>query len=185
MWNRRRTWLLLLGLIGVALAVYFEPSHCVRGWLWGEAFFEGRPTSYWRQEIDRWIARHPSREEAQSCKWRIHIHFDPIFAGAEDVPRGNMGMTLASPQGNQLWELDIHHYPRLTAWERAERWWRRIPTDPRPDPELPLVLSGLKDAEAVWAELESAEAYRPFVQRARTFAVCLGNDRKQRVNGAP
>jgi hypothetical protein len=50
--KRCRTWLLLAALIGVALAVYFEPSHCVRGWLWGEAFFEGRPTSYWRGVLD-------------------------------------------------------------------------------------------------------------------------------------
>jgi hypothetical protein len=51
MWKRRRTWLLLVALTGVALAVYFEPSHCVRGWLWREAFFDGRPTSYWRGVI--------------------------------------------------------------------------------------------------------------------------------------
>jgi hypothetical protein len=51
MLRKRRTWLLLIALIGVALAVYFEPSHCVRGWLWGEAFFDGRPTSYWRQVV--------------------------------------------------------------------------------------------------------------------------------------
>lgn len=54
MWNRRRTWLLLLALSCVALTTYFEPTHCVRGWLWGEAFFDGRPTSYWRSELDRW-----------------------------------------------------------------------------------------------------------------------------------
>jgi hypothetical protein len=51
---RRRYRLLLLGLCAVALAVYFEPSHCVRGWLWGEAFFDGRPTSWWRGELERW-----------------------------------------------------------------------------------------------------------------------------------
>jgi hypothetical protein len=51
MWKRRRTWILLVALTSVALAVYFEPSHCVRGWLWGEAFFDGRPTSYWRMVV--------------------------------------------------------------------------------------------------------------------------------------
>lgn len=40
-------------LVGIALAVYFEPTHCVRGWLWGEAFFHGRPTSYWAEEIEQ------------------------------------------------------------------------------------------------------------------------------------
>jgi hypothetical protein len=56
MWKRRRTWLLLLTLIGVALALYFEPTHCVRGWLWGEAFYDGRPTSWWREELECWQA---------------------------------------------------------------------------------------------------------------------------------
>src|SRR5205814_525263 len=51
--RRRRTYALLFALIGVAAAGYFEPTHCVRGWLWGEAFFDGRPTSYWRGVIER------------------------------------------------------------------------------------------------------------------------------------
>jgi hypothetical protein len=56
MWKHRRTWLLIAALIGVTLAVYFEPSHCVRGWLWGETFFDGRPTSYWRSVIEAEIS---------------------------------------------------------------------------------------------------------------------------------
>ncbi len=32
--------------------VYCEPTHCVRGRLWGEAFFDGRPTSYWRTVVE-------------------------------------------------------------------------------------------------------------------------------------
>lgn len=54
MLKRRRFWLALAALIGVLSLVYFEPSHCVRGWLHGEAFFEGRPTSWWRGEFERW-----------------------------------------------------------------------------------------------------------------------------------
>jgi hypothetical protein len=49
--------LLLIHLIEALLvlaAVYFEPTYCVRGKLRGEAFFEGRPTSYWAQELERW-----------------------------------------------------------------------------------------------------------------------------------
>lgn len=51
MCKSRRFWLLLIGLVGVAIAVYFEPTRCVRGWLWGEAFFDGRPTSWWREVV--------------------------------------------------------------------------------------------------------------------------------------
>ena len=55
MWNRRRTWLLLLAVIGLTFAGLYEyVSHVGRGWLRGEAFFEKRPTSFWRQELERW-----------------------------------------------------------------------------------------------------------------------------------
>src|SRR5215470_10920263 len=46
--------ILLTALTFVALAVYFEPTYCVRGWLRDEAFYEGRPTSYWKDELERW-----------------------------------------------------------------------------------------------------------------------------------
>lgn len=60
MWKRCRYWFLLIALIGIALAVYFEPTRCVRGWLWGEAFFDGRPTSYWRDLVQRDLHRKPT-----------------------------------------------------------------------------------------------------------------------------
>ena len=48
MGKRRRTWLIVALFACTALVVYFEPTRCVRGWLWGESFFDGRPTSHWR-----------------------------------------------------------------------------------------------------------------------------------------
>ena len=55
-----RKWpLLLFALIEALLVlggVYFEPTYCVRGWLKGEAEFDGKPTSYWRAELERWSA---------------------------------------------------------------------------------------------------------------------------------
>ena len=53
--NRKRLLVFAAVLaVGVALAVYFEPTRCVRGWLWGEAFFDARPTSFWAAEIEQW-----------------------------------------------------------------------------------------------------------------------------------
>jgi hypothetical protein len=52
----RRWPLLLLATLEAALVlgvIYFEPTYCVRGRLWGEAFFEGKPTSFWREELER------------------------------------------------------------------------------------------------------------------------------------
>jgi hypothetical protein len=70
---------ILAGLLEAAallVAVYFEPTYCVRGHLHGEAFFEGKPTSWWRRELDHWeiepgigwrwphfYTRHPTRFE--------------------------------------------------------------------------------------------------------------------------
>jgi|ERR1017187_5936647 hypothetical protein len=56
MWKRRKWILIGLGLvIGLAWAgLYESATHVGRGWLRGEAFYEGRPTSYWAREIEHW-----------------------------------------------------------------------------------------------------------------------------------
>jgi len=46
-------WLLILAIL-TAFAVWLEPTRVVWGWLRGEAFYEGRPTSYWSREIQGW-----------------------------------------------------------------------------------------------------------------------------------
>lgn len=54
-------WLILAIIEAAALlaGIYFEPTHRVRGRLWGEAFFDDRPTSWWRAELERWdVKRH-------------------------------------------------------------------------------------------------------------------------------
>jgi len=51
----KRRWRALLALlILTAFAVWLEPTRVVWGWLRGEAFYEGRPTRYWRNEITQW-----------------------------------------------------------------------------------------------------------------------------------
>ena len=50
-----KSWQTPVGLVIVLafpLAVYFEPTCWARGKLWGEAFFDGRPTSYWRELLE-------------------------------------------------------------------------------------------------------------------------------------
>jgi hypothetical protein len=52
----KRRWL-VLGIAIVlllGLAAWFEPTCAVRGWLRGEAFYQGRPTSYWSRELGHW-----------------------------------------------------------------------------------------------------------------------------------
>jgi hypothetical protein len=51
--RRLLRWSLIL-LIFAAFAVWLEPTRVVWGWLRGEAFYHGRPTSWWREELDKW-----------------------------------------------------------------------------------------------------------------------------------
>ena len=55
-WAARLCVLLLIALL-IAAALYECSTHVVRGWLRGEAFYDGRPTSYWRSELDLWDVR--------------------------------------------------------------------------------------------------------------------------------
>src|SRR5258705_201896 len=41
----------------VAGVLYEASTHVARGWLRGEAFYDGRPTSYWRERCDEYIQR--------------------------------------------------------------------------------------------------------------------------------
>src|SRR5262245_47629435 len=49
--KKRRVYYLLLLIILAAFAVWLEPTRIVWGWLRGEAFYQGRPTSWWRREL--------------------------------------------------------------------------------------------------------------------------------------
>jgi hypothetical protein len=44
----------LILLTFAAFAVWLEPTRVVWGWLRGEAFYQGRPTSWWSREILHW-----------------------------------------------------------------------------------------------------------------------------------
>src|SRR5436190_8885139 len=50
--RRLLRWSLLLVTLA-ACAVWLEPTRVVWGWLRGEAFYQGRPTSYWSRELER------------------------------------------------------------------------------------------------------------------------------------
>jgi hypothetical protein len=45
------------------LAVWLDPTRVLWGWLRGESFYQGRPTSYWSREISRLKPHHGTAEE--------------------------------------------------------------------------------------------------------------------------
>jgi hypothetical protein len=56
----KRRWLVLgFGTLFLGVAAWFEPTCVVRGWLCGEAFYLGRPTSYWSRELGHWNGPSP------------------------------------------------------------------------------------------------------------------------------
>jgi len=60
MMTRRRLlrWSLILVILA-AVAVWLEPTRVVWGWLRGEAFYQGKPTSFWRGVIKRDLQTEP------------------------------------------------------------------------------------------------------------------------------
>ena len=51
--RRLLRWSLILVILA-AFAVWLEPTRVAWGWLRGEAFYQGRPTSWWAGEIHPW-----------------------------------------------------------------------------------------------------------------------------------
>jgi hypothetical protein len=51
--RRAFRWSLILVILA-AFAVWLEPTRVVWGWLRGEAFYQGRPTSWWAEELRPW-----------------------------------------------------------------------------------------------------------------------------------
>src|SRR5580765_5841127 len=43
--------LLIAGVLILAVAAWFEPTHSMRGWLRGEPFFQGRAAGYWEERL--------------------------------------------------------------------------------------------------------------------------------------
>ncbi|MCI0684100.1 MAG: hypothetical protein L0Y71_18480 [Gemmataceae bacterium] len=51
----RKTWLLaIVGVVAAGTLTMEVSTHILRGWWRGEAFYRGRPTSYWSLESQRW-----------------------------------------------------------------------------------------------------------------------------------
>jgi hypothetical protein len=134
-------------LIGVGLAVLYEyATHVGRGWLSGEAFFQGRPTSYWCRAINGWVERFDTPHDA------------------EEYLRANSWEGLLTLTSNAI----RFEQPRPTLWAKACGWVGQEPLQVDNDP--PAILGGGDEAEPVLRELEDDSAMQRFVERARRTA---------------
>jgi hypothetical protein len=140
MHKRCKFWIPLLLVATAGLGLVFElESHLLRGWLNGEAFYDGRPTSYWRAAVENWVNRFPEPGDAEDFM-RAHS-MDGILSSI------------------------FYHSPRPTLWGRFKSWMgvpARIPDD-----APPAVLVGGDEAEPVLRELENVAGLKRFVEHGR------------------
>jgi len=68
-------WSLILAILA-AFAVWLEPTRVIWGWLRGEAFYQGRPTSYWASEIGAWEAQEPMVETRKDSMLTARVGYE-------------------------------------------------------------------------------------------------------------
>jgi hypothetical protein len=128
-------------LAALTLGMVYEASTGVaRGWLHGEAFFDGRPTSWWRAKIDHWLTQFIHPEDAERAM--------VLQNGAEAVD----GVVISRPAPHPLWGPLQQLFQSADARERE---W-----------DTPEVLMGDPTAEPVLRELAREEKYRLVAERA-------------------
>ena len=139
-------------LVSAMLAALFETAtHVGRGWLRGEAFYDGRPTSFWRGHIDEWIERFDSSDLALRS-----MNMVAIMSKREREERANAIAVFGVP-----WPR-----PRPDTWtQRFFNTIRRAPDGGR-DWQPPKALWGWYGAEAVLSDLARDAKYQPFAARA-------------------
>jgi hypothetical protein len=129
---KRRITLLFAGAEAVSflVAVWFEPTCIVRGSLRGEAFFDGKPTSWWRRELTRWET------------WEIKVHVDPLppqpWIFISRLPPRFARHSTWSEKVQERWlgrriEVDRFGGPSLLHDEEAGPVLRELQDDPSPE----------------------------------------------------
>jgi len=124
--------------VSLLTAAWFEPTYCIRGWLRGEAFYQGRPTSYWAREILHWqpcvsgstthgaFTFHSTYYTRRQDIPAILTRFVPAsFLGPSDWPPLFDGDAAGLPVLKELLE---HPDPHVSLW--AKEGIERIQTGP-------------------------------------------------------
>lgn len=114
MWKRRRTGLLLLAVVGLMFAGLYEADTYVgRGWLRGEAFFQGRPTSYWRGLIELDL-----RDDPKNLRGKTFLN-SPLTLweramdriGARHLPRSSAALNYQSAKSAESVLIELANDP--------------------------------------------------------------------------
>lgn len=148
--NRR--WLIRAFVLAVLAAciVWLEPTRVVWGWLRGEAFCQGRPTSYWRQKCDEWIERFEDQDSLTMVTWFLpfEIPADPglrRFGIRDDLP--NTGSSMRTVPETFFKRL----FDRLRSEDEVKR--------ERAYDFAPRILWATPDTQPVLLELQQEQKY--------------------------
>jgi hypothetical protein len=146
--RRRLIRLLVLLAVLAALVVWLEPTRIVWGWLRGEAFYQGRPTSYWAERIRPWELAGESRINLNAALGDLTVLRTAYRLSNRPDGQGPE----VSPSREQI-ALYLSLTPRESDLRKLVKPWLRLPDIP-----WPAVLDGDADAEPVLtALLEHAE----------------------------
>jgi hypothetical protein len=151
MTKRRLTrWSLILVILA-AFVVWLEPTRVVWGWVRGEAFYQGRPTSYWRAKCDDWIERFDDQNSLTLFTWLIPF----------EVP-ADPGLRAFGPPADLKVEGGSIHPPRETFLTRfIDRFRSEDAIEQERVHEFsPRILWATPDTESVLLELQQEEKYR-------------------------
>jgi hypothetical protein len=152
--RRLLRWSLILVIFG-AFAVWLEPTRVIWGWLRGEAFYQGRPTSWWRDDLGRmgvrligakmyevYVQEHEfdspkfaaNYEAATSVKFSRQIsRFEQLWAGSWKT---------AFQPSVTMWK-DVDDPPLVAGDHRAAEVLHELTDDPSPKIRF-LVRHGLR-----------------------------------------
>jgi hypothetical protein len=152
MWTRRRILLLFLAVSGLTLASLYEAAtHVGRGWLRGDALYQGRPTSYWRSRCDEWLERFDTVEDA--AHWIPPGISVPIV---DDRGFTDMSLLRIRPRTQTFWTQVTDRFRSAD-----DRWQEDWP---------PRVLFGYPGSEPVLEALAQEPKYRSIVERPLKYA---------------
>jgi len=135
-------------LVALAYGIVFEVStHVGRGWLRGEAFYEGRPTSYWRSVVEADLRCDPRQlthraRASTSPEWwgnfkeRLGLNAQPRsslqlidydFAVEHDPKIGKFAVLseLAEDSNENIAGFAVDA-PKHVPWSMPDSYWRRI-----------------------------------------------------------
>ena len=130
-WLRSMLWI-LEGLIVLGV-VYFEPTYCVRGTVWGEAFFDGKPTSYWRGERVRWDFEVHRERPTGWCASEPRIRYVAYSRNPTWFENAQAGFREQPDDRSHEWLATAFRGPRiLRAGDESAPVLRALLNDPSP-----------------------------------------------------